>query len=159
MDIEIEKKYLVSKEDFKTIETLPRSKLTKNISQFYLSVGDKTVSRVRIIDNKKARLCIKSNGLYERDEFEYKIPLYDAFALKNHALFSPVNKIRHYVDYAGHTFEIDEFCDVNYGLIIVEVELKGINEPCELPHWVGEDVTHLEKYCNCNIAQNPYNQW
>jgi len=159
MNIEIEKKFLV-KDWFDIVDSIPKYKPTKQITQFYLSVGDKSVSRVRIIDNKDAKLCIKSKTLYERDEFEYDIPLADAERLsQRYSVFAPVNKLRHYVDFEGHIFEIDEFLMDNYGLVVAELELKDINETYTLPSWIGKDVTSYTDYYNFWLAQFPYKNW
>ena len=34
-----------------------------------------------------------------------------------------VGKVRHYVEHAGHTFEVDEFTGENAGLVVAELEL------------------------------------
>jgi adenylate cyclase len=160
MNVEIERKFLIPKWH-EMSNSIEKAKHTKHIEQFYLSSGDNSelMTRVRIIDNKFAQLCMKSSGLYERDEFEYEIPYNDALALRGYALYYPIKKFRHYFEHDEHLFEIDEFTDHNLGLVVAELELKSVDEEYTVPEWFGEDVTPQEKYCNCNLAQNPYNLW
>ena len=158
MNIEIERKFLIH--GWHEMDgSIKKAKHTKKIKQFYLSVSGETITRVRTIDNTFAQLCIKSSELYEREEFEYEIPIHDARRLQGYAMYHPIKKLRHYYRYDGHLFEIDEFCDHNFGLVIAELELKSADEKYTVPEWFGEDVTQHERYYNFNITQNPYSLW
>jgi len=78
MGIEIERRFLVENEDWKS-----QVILSEDFSQAYLNSSvDEWATRVRIIDNKKSYITLKSsfNGLINH-EFEYSIPLQDASEL------------------------------------------------------------------------------
>lgn len=66
---------------------------------------------------------------------------------------SSISKVRHYVDFKNHTFEIDEFKAQNAGLILAEVEVVNIKSHVELPDWIGEEVTTEDKYYNINLSK------
>ena len=70
-----------------------------------------------------------------------------------------INKIRHYVQYGNHLFEVDEFLDDNHGLIVAEVELDNENEVFKCPEWLGKEVTGKKKYYNSQLSQNPFRRW
>lgn len=60
-----------------------------------------------------------------------------------------LKKWRYFVKYEGHIFEVNEYSDLP--LIIVEVELESIDEEVLLPHFCGEEITHMLKYYNYNL--------
>ena len=75
MGIEIERRFLVENDNWKS-----QVILSEDFSQAYLNSSiDEWTTRVRIIDNKKSYITLKSslNGLINY-EFEYSIPLQDA---------------------------------------------------------------------------------
>jgi adenylate cyclase len=63
------------------------------------------------------------------------------------------------VKQGAHTWEIDEFCGDNAGLIVAEIELTAEDEVFELPSWAGEDVTQDPRYYNVNLVKHPFNSW
>ncbi|NOZ13677.1 MAG: CYTH domain-containing protein [Acidobacteria bacterium] len=128
--------------------------------QGYLSLDPDRVVRVRIM-GKDARITIKSRISNRiRREFEYPIPLEDAEEmLEKLALGSLIDKTRHFIDFKGHTWEIDRFEGENSGLIIAEVELAGVDEEVELPPWIGMEVTDDPRYLNISLCQTPYSSW
>lgn len=67
---------------------------------------------------------------------------------------SYVSKNRYIVTYKGKIFEIDEFKEKNEGLILIEVELKSLNETIDLPDWVGKEVTEDPSYYNSELAKS-----
>ena len=78
MGIEIERRFLVENEDWKS-----QVMLSEDFIQAYLdSNSDKWATRIRIVDNNKAYLTLKSslNGLVN-NEYEYSIPIKDATEL------------------------------------------------------------------------------
>ena len=109
----------------------------------------------------KAWLNIKSVTIgNQRQEFEYEIPLSDAAMMLDTLARKPlIEKTRHLVDYANHTWEIDEFEGDNAGLIVAEVELRSPEEVFERPEWVGKDVTSDLRYYNTSLSKQPYNTW
>ena len=78
MGIEIERRFLVENEDWKS-----QVILSEEFHQGYLNSSlDEWATRIRIIDDKKAYITLKSsfNGLINH-EFKYSIPIKDAVEL------------------------------------------------------------------------------
>lgn len=154
MGVEIERKFLLKASDWGAAARSVASR------QGYLAFGPPVSVRVRIMGDE-ARLNIKESTLaMTRREFEYAIPLSDAEdLLAGHCVGRLVEKTRHYVDYAGRRWEVDEFAGANQGLVVVEIELESEDATLELPPWVGEEVTGDARYLNTSLAQNPYSTW
>jgi CYTH domain-containing protein len=146
--IEIERKFLV-KGDFRPFVTHE-----ERIVQAYLVASPERAVRIRI-KGEKAYLTIKGasdkNG-FARSEFEYEIPVADARELLSLALPGIIDKIRYYVPFAGHIFEVDVFHGTHEGLIIAELELKSETESFARPEWLGEEVTGDERYYNAYLV-------
>ena len=154
MGIEIERKFLVKDE---TWRTLARGK--KYLQGYLSSNKDRTV-RIRTIGNK-GYLTIKgiAKGAV-RVEYEYEIPAAEARAMLNDLCEKPlIEKIRYKIEYYGLVWEVDEFHGENQGLIIAEVELEFKDQKFEKPEWIGAEVTGDSKYFNSNLIHYPYNQW
>ncbi|KAA3618182.1 MAG: CYTH domain-containing protein [Calditrichaeota bacterium] len=154
MGIEIERKYLLKNNTWRAnaIGTVYR--------QGYLSTNQKRIVRVRVVGNK-GLLTIKgeTDGV-TRSEFEYEIPLEDANSLLENLCKKPlIEKVRYHVEYAGLTWEIDEFQGENAGLIIAEVELQEENQTIIFPDWIGEEVSADPRYYNSNLVINPFTKW
>ena len=155
MGQEIERKFLVSGSQWQ--DAVCRK---IDYQQGYLTRGKGVSVRIRIGDGK-ARLNIKSATLgIVRKEFEYPIPLEDAETMLDELCGDKtIEKVRHYVEYQGHTWEIDVFKGANDGLIVAELELNSENEVFALPEWVGEEVSEDSRYFNVALIDNPYCQW
>lgn len=155
MALEIEHKYLVKPEAWAEVAPL-RSVALK---QAYLSTDPEKTIRVRTM-NGSAYITIKgkSRGAV-RAEYEYEIPLADAQELIRHFGSMPVEKTRHYVEFEGKTWEVDEFEGSNEGLLIAEIELSSEEEAYALPGWAGADVTHDQRYANSNLSIKPFKSW
>jgi adenylate cyclase len=155
MALEIEHKFLIKNNDWK--EHIRNSATYK---QGYL-VSDKTRSiRIRT-SNNTAWLNIKSatTGSY-RNEYEYEIPFSEGIEILNTLCETPlIEKIRHFVPYKQHIWEIDVFDGENEGLVIAEVELSEIGEAFSIPTWVGIEVTDDLRYYNNSLCKNPYKNW
>ena len=155
MAIEIEHKFLLANDDW-------RDCVTHSIEyrQGYLSSQATSSIRVRISDNH-AWLNIKSATIgTHRHEYEYEIPRADAEEILDELCKKPlVEKTRHFVEQDGHTWEIDEFCGDNQGLIVAEIELSAISEAFVKPTWLGAEVTHELRYYNNNLSNHPYSEW
>lgn len=157
MSIEIERKYLVKSDNYKT----PLS------SKMYIKQGYfKDGVRVRITKNNKSQIeygyiTFKSTeAKMSRSEFEYKIPYSEAKEILNTLCTGPIiEKNRYITFYNGNRWEIDEFFGDNEGLIIAEIELDSEGQKFKVPDWLGEEVTHLKKYYNSHLTKNPYNKW
>lgn len=154
MPLEIERKFIVD------TNRLSLSGSGKRYRQGYLPAAGKTSVRVRICDDA-AWLTLKGETVgASRLEFEYSIPVEDAaHILESLCAGSIIDKTRHLLDHAGHTWEVDVFAGDNAGLVIAEVELQSEDEAVELPDWVVEEVTRDSRYYNANLVTNPYCNW
>ena len=151
---EIERKYRVADESWRV--EVSRS---MRIAQGYLC-SRKVTARVRLCDDKGI-LTIKGksrDGGLSRFEWEREIPRGVAERLLGRCK-GVVDKVRHLVNFAGHTFEIDEFRGDNEGLVIVEVELTNANEAVALPPWCGDEVTGERCFYNSFLAKHPFKTW
>ena len=152
---EIERKFLVSGE-FKSLAT---KALT--IKQGYLCANAGRTVRVRVRDNQ-GLLTIKGRsdaaGL-SRFEWEKEISAQDAESLLLLCEPGIVDKTRYLVDFAGHTFEVDEFHGENQGLVMAELELVSEDEPYQRPEWLGEEVTGDRRYYNAYLSKHPFTTW
>ena len=118
--IEIERKFLVKNETYKSL-----SFKTQTLTHGYLSSDPKRAVLIRICD-MEAYITIKgetSQSGLSRFEWEKKIDFKDAQNLILLCHSSIITKVRHYVRYGNHTFEVDEFLGDNAGLVIAEIEL------------------------------------
>ena len=155
MAIEIERKFLVLAEHWRA-----QVELSKRVRQAYLNREAGFTARVRIVDDAKATLTIKSSRAgMKRLEFEYEIPLQDGMQLVMLGQGAVIEKTRHIVHSAGLVWEIDEFEGDNTGLIVAEVELQTEHQELELPDWVGQEVTGDPRYYNSNLAAKPLSVW
>ena len=159
MGTEIERKFLMKNDDWKAHVTE-----THLIKQGYLQSGldPSQRSSVRIrISNKQANINVKSAELSAvRQEFEYEIPLHDAEQMLMTLCNGPIiEKTRYYVPYGSHLWEIDVFSGANEGLEMAEVELVSLDEHFEHPDWLGQEVSHDERYYNNYLVKTPYSNW
>ena len=128
--------------------------------QGYIATGQRTV-RVRMSDDK-AWLTIKGpshDGGVSRYEWEREIDRQSAVELLSLAVGSLIDKRRYYVEYEGHTFEVDEFYGDNEGLTLAEVELASADETFARPEWLGREVTGDRRYYNARLREHPYSEW
>ena len=155
MPQEIERKFMVKGEFKKFARKVVR------ISQGYLcSIPERTV-RVRVRDNQ-GFITVKGRSDefgVSRYEWEKEISAEDARELLKLCERGVIDKSRYLVDFAGHTFEVDEFYGDNEGLVIAELELKSQDEPYERPSWLGDEVTGDSRYYNAALSKNPYKDW
>lgn len=151
---EIERKYLVVGE----YKHLAHNSM--HLIQGYIASGKRTV-RVRIGDSG-AWLTIKGpsrNGGLSRYEWEKEIDVEEAKELLQLAEGAVIDKVRYYVDYEGHTIEVDEFHGDNEGLVIAEIELQSEDERVVLPKWLGREVTGEKRFYNSHLRTHPYCEW
>ena len=129
------------------------------IRQGYLSIGEKSVVRVRV-QGDLGFLTIKSrtSGI-SRAEFEYSIPLRDATALLTLCVAGLITKMRYHVESAGTSWSVDVFDGASQGLVVAEIELESEDEEFERPDWLGEEVSHDHRYSNSNLSVRPYGKW
>ncbi len=155
MALEIEKKFLLTNDTW-------RQQVHKSIAfkQGYLVGSDKSSVRVRI-QGDQANINIKGATLgISRQEFEYPIPMDDAHELLATLCDKPlIEKTRHYVSVADHTWEIDEFFGDNAGLFVAEIELSHENEDFDMQDWLGKEVSDDKRYYNSMLIKHPYKNW
>ncbi len=161
MAIEIERKFLVVGEDWRAQahKVVPMAQGYLN-DQATVDTGSMHASiRVRIADHQ-GYLNLKSRELgRSRQEFDYPIPADDARALMALCVGGVIDKRRHYIDHAGHLWEVDEFIGDNAGLVVAEIELSSVDEGFERPHWLGVEATDAPRYYNLALASRAYAQW
>ena len=152
MGIEIERKYLVTGEQWRTATG-------SLIAQGYLNRDKGRTVRVRL-SGDKAYLTIKGPSIgVKRSEFEYAIPVHDAQEMLALCDGPVVQKVRHLVSFAGLTWEVDEFLGDNAGLVVAEIELTTEKQIFERPAWLGQEVSDDPRYFNSNLAAVPFCAW
>lgn len=154
MATEIERKFLLANDGW-------RGAVRRRVAyrQAYLNRDGNVSVRVRIA-GERANLNIKSaTRTIERSEFEYQIPMADAVELLGYASGAVVEKVRHWVEFEGHTWEIDVFTGANDGLVLAEIELDRADENFSRPPWIGAEVSGDARYYNVYLAGCPFSQW
>ena len=155
MPTEIERKFLVDHQKWEAL-IKPTGKLYK---QGYILSDEKRTVRIRVA-NDAAYITLKgaSTGI-SRSEYEYTIPVNEGNEILNNFATSSIQKTRYNIEYAVHTWEVDVFTGDNTGLIIAEIELQNEDEQFEKPEWVGQEVSHDNRYTNASLSVYPYKDW
>ncbi|MFC6098406.1 CYTH domain-containing protein [Flavobacterium qiangtangense] len=154
--LEIERKFLVNSEDFKS-----QASHKNQIAQGYLNSNPERTVRVRV-KGESGFLTIKGKGNetgMTRFEWETEISLSEAKNLIQLCENGVIDKIRYEVEIGNHTYEVDEFFGDNEGLVVAEIELKSEDEAFEKPKWLGQEVTNDERYYNAYLSNNPFKNW
>lgn len=156
MNIEIERKFLVTSEAFKA-----SAFNSYTIKQGFLNSDPKRTVRVRLKE-EKGILTVK--GLSSKDglsrfEWEKEISKTEAESLINLCEEGIIDKIRYEIKCGNHLFEVDEFHGDNKGLIIAEVELNSEDEAFKKPDWLGNEVTGDIRYYNSQLSKQPFKTW
>lgn len=99
------------------------------------------------------------DGGLSRFEWEHEIKASEAFELLKLREGALIEKRRYYVDFEGHTFEVDIFEGENAGLVLAEVELQSVDEEFVRPEWLGKEVTGIRRYYNSHLRTHPYREW
>jgi adenylate cyclase len=153
MGVEIERKFLVVGEPWRGVPG-------DEILQAYVASQAGRVVRLRARAGQ-GWLTIKGPTVgLSRAEFEVPVPVEQVREMVT-ALGLPglIHKVRHLVEHAGHTWEIDVFSGENAGLVVAEIELAAEDEPFERPPWVGEEVTYDGRYANSALSERPWRTW
>ncbi len=154
--IEIERKFLVNSNKFKT-----EAFKSESIKQGYLNSNPERTIRIRT-KGENAYITIKgksSESGLSRFEWEKEIPVSEALELLQLCEPGVIEKIRYFVKSGKFTFEIDEFSGENQGLVMAEIELVSEEDSFEKPNWLGKEVTGDNKYYNSQLCSNPYKSW
>ena len=155
MGIEIERRFLVDNNDWKN-----QVILSESFSQAYLnSTMDQWATRVRMIDNNKGYITLKSsvNGLTNY-EFEYSIPRKDAIELIQLSKYK-ITKIRYQLKINKKNWVVDVFEKSNSGLKIAEIELNSESEEIRVPSWCGQEITGIKSLSNASLAKAPISEF
>ncbi|MGG1552281.1 CYTH domain-containing protein [Paenibacillus ferrarius] len=153
MGAEIERKYLLA--------SFPEAELADNtlkrvskqyIYQTYLAFSEDQEIRVRkLVDptgEKHFTHTFKSGHGMMREEVEYSItePIYDQLLARSGLI--PLEKIRTTLEADGHTYEIDEYKQID--LMVVEVEFPDLSaaEAFTPPSWFGRELGAEEEFRN-----------
>ncbi len=151
MGIEIERRFLIKNEEWRSQITLSES-----FSQAYLtSNSDEWTIRVRLIDTNKAYITLKSpiNELMS-NEFEYPIPIQDAIEFLNFSKYK-ITKTRYQLKINNKNWVVDSFKGANASLKIAEIELTSESEEILLPTWCGQEITGIKSLSNACLAMTP----
>ena len=149
MPIEIERRFLVCSDEWRATAASFR-----RYRQSYLSSTPESSVRVRRSEDY-ATITVKGpRDGFARQEFEYRIPVPHAdFMLRSMCVTPIIEKVRHWVEHAGMTWEVDVYCGPATGLVLAEVELQRVDQPFALPQWVGGEVTNNLAYRSAGISQ------
>jgi len=148
MKVEIERKFLLASDGWRRLV-----ERTAFIRDGLVAVSDERKTRVRIIGDR-ATLAVKTKRIAgSRFEFEYDIPLADAELMLESCGSNTISKHRHYVPHGNLVWEIDEYDGLLKGVVLAEVELTAIDQPLEIPPWIGHEVTAEAPYRKLNMLQ------
>lgn len=146
MGYEIEHKYLVINDSYKSLAT---GKV--DIHQGYLNRNPDRTVRIRTMGDK-GFLTIKSrNHGAKRLEYEYQIPESDAREILKLAEPGIVEKTRYFIPYGGLIWEVDEFHGSQNGVVLAEVEIPEDGIKYKKPPFIGEDITGDPAFYNSNL--------
>lgn len=147
-NLEIERKFTVSNNDFKK-----EAYEIREIRQGLLNSHGKNEIRVTI-RGPHAWICVKSNeNKMSRFEWEKEIPVKEAEILLTHCDSRIISKTRYLIlSGEGLIWEVDEFHGDDEGLIIAEIEVPDKDYEIELPSWIDEEVTGNRKYYNHTLS-------
>ena len=146
---EIERKYLIEREDLSFLQLIEG----KKIKQAYIQNEEDRTVRIRAKADK-AFLTIKiGKDALSRDEFEYQIPVQDALSMMEILQLKVLSKTRYEIIYDHQLWEVDVFEGKLDGLIIAEIELKAEDESFIIPPWVGTEVTDDSSYLNARLIE------
>ena len=154
MGIEIERRFLVEKEDWKS-----KALRSEDFSQAYLnSNSNEWIIRVRIINKNKSFITLKSslNELINY-EFEYSIPIKDAIELLELSKYK-ITKTRYQLIINDKNWVVDTFYGSNSSLIIAEIELNSESEEIQIPSWCGQEITGIKSLSNASLAKTPISE-
>lgn len=157
---EIERKFLVNKEDLYNLRIDSYYIEAYQIEQAYLSFKPEVrIEKVTYYSyqqkNIKYYFTIKSNGDLIRQENEFEISESTYRDLLCNKQGHVISKMRHLFKLDDNLVaECDDYTDID--LCVVEVEFNNEDELNNFipPDWFGEEVTYDKRYKNKNIAKN-----
>ena len=134
---EIERKFLL-----KRFPRLEKINNVYQIEQWYHSDGFRyryqleiTTGDIKIFKTKKTNI---SKGVNQEEETILSQNEFNELDLSNSL---SIKKIRTVVKYKGHKLELDKYDGMN--IVILEVELKDLNEEIKLPKYIQKEIIHF----------------
>ena len=70
-----------------------------------------------------------------------------------------LDKVRHFVPYAGATWHVDVYDGILNGVVLAEIELERADQQLELPAWIGKEVTGDPSYRKVNMLAQRIAAW
>jgi len=154
MALEIERRFLIKNDDWKTF-------ITKKIfiEQGYLSKSlDDWIIRIRLT-GKDFKIALKKHiESFTNFEFEYSIPQKDGETIMSN-LSNTIKKERFFLEFEKKSWIIDCFKGNNYPLKIAEIELSEEEEDFILPSFISKEITGLKHYSNFSLSKKPFSEW
>ena len=149
MPVEIERKFLLANDDWKS-QVVRRSHIRDGL----IANNNGNKARVRIAD-VDATITLKSRRHGPiRTEFEYAIPYSDALEILQTMCDGRVlDKVRHFIPYAGSLWHVDVYEGIFSGVVLAEVELQHADQELDLPPWIGNEVTNDPRYRKINMRR------
>ncbi len=161
--VEIERKYLITPPDEKTMRTLSESEgyTSSYIEQIYITGENGEGGRIRRRDyGDKTRyyytLKQNINGLSRFEtEFEITAQEYARLAKTQRPETQPIKKVRHCFVYSGQLFELDVY-EMDKSFATLEIELESEDQQVTLPDFIGviKDVTGDVRYSNFTLSHS-----
>lgn len=161
MSTEIERKFLIDPDLFKTCVASCSPTTQSQIIQGYLS--RKPAVRVRHTSTGPSHshpqgfITVKGSGNIVRSEWEYTIPAAEALEMMS-LCDCALRKVRYTLPiwnlgpYHNLKWEVDEFLGNLEGLWVAEIELPDPNAEFPLPVWLGKEVSEDPRYSNAALA-------
>lgn len=141
---------MLEKERKFMLKYLPEGLTPVEIKQGYLMIKGRKNLRVRIVNDETATMTYKvSLRKGVKDEFEYSVPLEDAYEMYKKAE-KKLEKTRYKTKFNGNTIDIDVYPD---GLKVVEIEYENELKKGDIPDYCGTEITGISKYSNTKIAK------
>ncbi len=97
-----------------------------------------------------------SLGTNEEIESEISFVQYEEYLKNKDPNKRTIEKTRFVFNYKNQIFELDVFKGPLKGLVVLEIELKNINESVHLPPYLKilKEVTNDKKYSNSKLAES-----
>ena len=159
MAIEIERKFLIDVEKFKSEYFLDRLDKDHIRQGYILNLKERKIAlRVRsCIDGANEThglgfITVKgpSDIVFGNSEFEMQVPFDYAESMLD-TCNKVLSKTRYFVSYDGLIWEIDQFHGKLEGMWVAEVELEDEYQEVKLPYWVTHEVTKVPEFKNIKL--------
>jgi adenylate cyclase len=158
MPVEIERKFLIKNDGWREPGCW-KSANGEKLCQGYLQ-SKPSVVRVRtLVDGERRQGFLTIKGKTKgvtRAEYEYTVPYSDAIELFKLCTGHIISKTRYHVlvkDDLSHVWHVDVFDGILAGLVTAEIELGREDEDFIVPDWLGQEVSHDNRYSNNNLSK------